>query len=176
MSYVFEKYSFSNLIFLNYFVPIKFFNLLTIFTFTIPFLSDLSTKIMYTFTFIQRSIYLSNIYYYLYLYFATKSYCLYVFWDQGTILRIYVETSFNKYKLFAISEQNYLNYLDFKYFLIPFSSLICIIHYFFRLPSVTANIHDFIELAAPVPEKKCRLFRYNYIYQQINLNQYFIPY
>jgi len=31
----------------------------------------------------------------------------------------------------------------------------------YRLPSVTANIHDFIELAAPVPEKKCRLFRYD---------------
>merc|ERR1712200_66713 len=31
----------------------------------------------------------------------------------------------------------------------------------YRLPSVTASIHDFIELSAPVPEKKCRLVRYD---------------
>ncbi len=31
---------------------------------------------------------------------------------------------------------------------------------FARLPTVSEHINDFVELAAPVPEKKCRLVKY----------------
>merc|ERR1719239_1693978 len=31
----------------------------------------------------------------------------------------------------------------------------------YRLPTVTERIEDFIELAAPVPEKRCRLVKYD---------------
>ena len=33
--------------------------------------------------------------------------------------------------------------------------------FFSRLPTVTARIEDFIELSAPVPEKHCRLVKYD---------------
>jgi hypothetical protein len=33
-------------------------------------------------------------------------------------------------------------------------------NFFPRLPTVSEHINDFVELAAPVPEKKCRLVKY----------------
>ena len=33
--------------------------------------------------------------------------------------------------------------------------------FFSRLPTVTARIEDFLELSAPVPEKHCRLVKYD---------------
>ncbi len=35
-----------------------------------------------------------------------------------------------------------------------------IFNLFARLPTVSEHINDFVELAAPVPEKKCRLVKY----------------